>query len=405
MGVGPAIRDRESTLGEARRQRGRVLAHALHQPAELVGRREPEGDRLAGDRVDVRAALFAREHREIDLARQFRLGREQHRPARPAQRLVSGKRDDVRVADRIRELTGCDQPRRVGDVGEQVGADLIGDRTEARPIDRPRIGRVAGDDQPRLFLDGISAQLLEVDSPRRRIDDVGDDLEVLARAIHRRPVGQVAARREVHPHHRRLGRHQRLIDRVVGRRAGERLHVGVDRVGRHLGGRKELGQAADRLGLDQVHVVATLVVAAVAVAPVEAEAPRVPIEEPALADRVAGRRVALGIEIGEGRADRLAHRLRAEALRRDEDQLLPLPLGLGADQPGNPRIDPLERGARGGLGQGCLAAHAAGGDGGRTRGVHVGRGILVNHGTAAALQRRENLPRRRSAVKMAPWSP
>ena len=45
---------------------------------------------------------------------------------------------------------GGDEPGDVRDVGEQVRADRVGDRTKTREVDDARVRRVAADDQLRL---------------------------------------------------------------------------------------------------------------------------------------------------------------------------------------------------------------------------------------------------------------
>jgi len=59
-----------------------------------------------------------------------------------------------------------------------------------------------------------------------------------------------------------------MIDGIVGRRAGKRLHVDVDLIGLDAVGGKGLGAAAARQRLDQIHVFNALVVTRVCVAAV-----------------------------------------------------------------------------------------------------------------------------------------
>ena len=84
-------------------------------------RRFLQRDRDAGGRVVVRPALQAGEHRLVDRLRHLLLA-QQHGAARPAQRLVRRRRDDVGVRDRRRVRAAGDQARDVRDVHQQVRA-------------------------------------------------------------------------------------------------------------------------------------------------------------------------------------------------------------------------------------------------------------------------------------------
>ena len=88
------------------------------------------------------------------------------------------------VADRGRHDAGGHQPADVGDIGQQVGADRVGDaRGSAFQSGDPGVGRVAGDDHLGLvllgqFQDGVVVELLGLG-----VDGVVDDLVVFARAV------------------------------------------------------------------------------------------------------------------------------------------------------------------------------------------------------------------------------
>ena len=81
-----------------------------------------------------------------------RLGRQDHPAASTAERLVDRGRDDVRDGDRIRMQARRDQPGEVRHIDQQVRADLVGDRAEAREVEDPGVGRPARQDQPRPAL-------------------------------------------------------------------------------------------------------------------------------------------------------------------------------------------------------------------------------------------------------------
>ena len=61
-----------------------------------------------------------------------------------------------------------DQPGEMGDVDDEIGADLVADGAEALEIPVARIGRAAGDDQLRLVLARQRLDLIHVDPVRRR---------------------------------------------------------------------------------------------------------------------------------------------------------------------------------------------------------------------------------------------
>ena len=98
-----------------------------------------------------------------------------------------------------------------------------------------------------------------VDALGLGVEAVGDDVEPLAREVDRRAVRQVAAVRQGHAEDRVAGLERREVDRLVGLRAGVRLHVGVL-------GAEELLRALDRERLDDVDELAAAVVALAGIA-------------------------------------------------------------------------------------------------------------------------------------------
>ena len=77
-----------------------------------------------------------------------------------------------------------------------------------------------------LVLPGQALDLVEVDQPVLLAHAVLHRVEPLAREVRRRPVGQVSAGRQRHAKDGVAGLEQRQHDRLVGLRAGVRLHVG-----------------------------------------------------------------------------------------------------------------------------------------------------------------------------------
>ena len=233
----------------------------LLEPDELRRARQLECDRHARDGVDVRAALLAGEDRGVDLGGQLLVGGQDARAARAVERLVRGEADDVRVADRAGHDPRGDHPGDVRDVGQQIGAHRVGDLAEARPVGHPGVRGEAGDDHLGLVLPGQRLDLVVVQPLGDGVDAVGDDLVQLAGAVDRAAVRQVAAVQQAHAHHHVARLHQRIVDRAVGRRAGERLDVGPDLLGRDAVGGKRLGRAAAGQRFHDVGVLDALVVA------------------------------------------------------------------------------------------------------------------------------------------------
>ena len=174
----------------------------------------------------MRAALKRGEDGPVD-----RLGMllfaEDHGAARPAQRLVRRRRDDVRVRRGVRVDAGDDQAGDVGDVGEEVGVYFAGDLAEGGEVELARVRRCARDDNPRaLFLRQL-AHLVVVDQVRRLVDDVLNGGVKARREVDAPAVSEVAAVRQAHPHDLIARLQQRIVGGEVGRRAGIRLYVGV----------------------------------------------------------------------------------------------------------------------------------------------------------------------------------
>ena len=92
-------------------------------------------------------ALDAREDRLVHGRAQVG-ARERDAAARPAQGLVGGGRDQVRVRERAGMEAGRDQARDVGHVHEQQRVDAVGDGRHALEVDDPGVGAGARDDHP-----------------------------------------------------------------------------------------------------------------------------------------------------------------------------------------------------------------------------------------------------------------
>ena len=252
MRLGAPRHDAQTARGQRVRQYRRILDHLLLIGLEVRRQRFLEGDRLGGDHMHQRAALQPGKDRRID--RLLMLGLHQDdAAARTAQALVGGRRDHIGMRDRIRVDAGGDQAGVMRHVDHESGARVAGNLREAREIDPQAVGRGASDDDARLVLMREPFHLVVVDL-LGLVQAVRLDVEPLARDVDRRSVGQMSAHRQRHAQNgvARLGHaHEH---RLVGLRAGMRLHVDRFRA-------EQLLQALDRQGFGDVDIFTTTVVA------------------------------------------------------------------------------------------------------------------------------------------------
>ena len=201
--------------------------------------------------------------------------------------------------ERVAHHARGDQPADVGDVGHRERLDLVGDLLEGGVVVVARVGGVAAQHHPRPRLLGRLLQVVEVDGAALVGEGlVADEVEHLAHVRDRRAVGQVAAVGEVHGQDRVAGLQEGEIDRLVHRRARQRLHVGV------LGAEEGAGAVA-RGALDRVGELLAAVVAP------------------------AG--IALGVLVGQHRAQRRQHLGVGVVLRRDHLDAVGLAALLAGD--------------------------------------------------------------------------
>src|SRR5262245_54147067 len=111
-----------------------------------------------------RAALQTGEDRRVELLCQPLVVGESEARARPAQRLVRGRGDDVGVRKRTRMYPAGDEAGEMRHVDEEFGTNLIGNFAEAAEIDETRIGRSAGDDHLWPVFARELCHLVEVDA-------------------------------------------------------------------------------------------------------------------------------------------------------------------------------------------------------------------------------------------------
>src|SRR5262249_56233019 len=104
-----------------------------------------EGGGVGGAQVHQRGALEAGEDRRVELLRQLLVVSESEARARPAQRLVRGRGDDMGVGKRTGMRATGDEAGKMRHIDKELGADLIGNFAEAAEVDETRIGPSAGD--------------------------------------------------------------------------------------------------------------------------------------------------------------------------------------------------------------------------------------------------------------------
>ena len=335
----PEVREDEVDVGAAREDvetRGlrvlrrepvgedpRAADRALLAVPEVVGRRELEGRGLGRDDVHERAALLTGEDVGVELLREVGLVGEDEARAGAADRLVHRRGDDVRVRDGRGVEPGGHEAGEVRHVDPERRSDLVGDLAEQGEVELARVGGPAGDDDARLVLAGLGADVLHVDEHGVGVDPVGDGVVELAREVELHAVGEVAAVREFEAEDRVAGLRDRGEDGGVGARAGVRLDVGVR-------GAEEALRPLDRERLGDVDELAAAVVAA------------------------AG--VALRVLVREDGALRLQHGDRDEVLARDHLEVVALPAELLLEDGGDLRVDLAQRGVEQvlGGGDGCV---------------------------------------------------
>ena len=241
--------------------------------------------------MHVRTALEAGEDRLVHLRGVFGLA-EQHAAAGAPQGLVGRGRDDVGIGDRALVDAGDDQAGDVGDVADEIGADLLGDLTKDLEIDRPGVGGSAGNDDLRpVFLRQVPDQI-EIQAAGLRVDLIGHGIVEFAGQGDLPAVGQMAAVIEGHSHNRVARVDQSGVGRQIRDRTGVRLDVGM------VGPEQLLGPVP-RQFLDQVGDLLSLVVA------------------------FAG--VAFRIFVGQAACGRRHHGPRDVVLRRDQSDRPALP--------------------------------------------------------------------------------
>src|SRR5829696_9249850 len=190
--VGASGEDVEAALHQRVRERVRIGAHLALVILERLGGRDPEAGRLRGNRVLQRPALHPGEDGSVD-GLCVLLAAEDEPGARPGERLVRRRSDEVAVLDRVRRQTGGDEPGEMGHVAEEQCADLVCDLPELVGLHGPGVRRPAADDQVRpVFLREVE-HVVVVDHVRLAGDAVVDDRVEAAREVDLEAMCEVAA--------------------------------------------------------------------------------------------------------------------------------------------------------------------------------------------------------------------
>ena len=274
MRVGATGDDGKAVAAQGFRQCLGVLDDILHVEFVVGRKRLAEGDRLRRNRMHQGTALQARKHGGVDFPRQLLVVGEHQAAARAAERLVCRRSDDVSVGERAWMRAAGDESGEMRHVNHEYGADRIRDFAEAREINHARIGGAAGDDDFRLCVVRERLDFVIVDALIVAPHAIGDRLEPLARHVHGRAVGKMAAGGEVEPQigiARLHGGHKSGLVRLT---AGMRLHIGEAAI-------EQFFRAVDGKLLDHVDPLATTVIALA--------------------------RITLGVFVGEHRALRFQH--------------------------------------------------------------------------------------------------
>jgi len=203
-----------------------------------------------------------------------------------------------------------DEAGEMGHVHQQPGPDPVGDAAELGEIENAGIGGPAGDDQLGSIFIGQLLHLRHVDAVVVRPHAIGDAAEPLARLVHGRAVGEVAASGQTQAENGVTGLQQGQIDGLIGLAAGMGLHVGVGAAEEALG-------PGDGQGFHTIHRAAAAVIAPT--------------------------RVAFRVLVGEHRALHFQHGAADDVLRGDQFDRMPLPRIFGSHVAGRFGVDAAQR--------------------------------------------------------------
>ena len=227
MCVGAAIGQAQAARFEFGGQAQRVVECPPLQPPELLAIGDAQRDGQASHRIDVWSTLFARKDGAVELARKVTAVSDEDGAARSVEGFVRGEADDIGDANRIRVKARSDQAGNVGDIGQQVGADLVGDAAECVPVGGVGVAAETADDEAWFVLASEVADLLVIKALGNGVNRVADYVVIDAAAVHRAAMGEMPAHDQVHAHDGVAYVKQCAVDSVVGGRARKRLNIHV----------------------------------------------------------------------------------------------------------------------------------------------------------------------------------
>mmetsp|Transcript_23839 Transcript_23839/g.67519 ORF Transcript_23839/g.67519 Transcript_23839/m.67519 type:complete len:374 (+) Transcript_23839:342-1463(+) len=298
----------------------RVFHHLVLVDLELRGLRHLQCNCQCRDGLIVGAALQTRENRGVDFLLKvphdgsallvgtlLPLAEEDHGAAGPAQGLVRGRGDDVRVVEGRGDVAAHHEARDVRHVRQQDGTAIVRDLAHALVVDQAGVRARAGDEDLRADAGGELLALVVVDEAGALVQAVGDGLEVLRDhadflGLRLEAVRQVAAVGQVQAHDAIMHVAECGVDLEVRRRAAEGLDVDAPLLG------VQPARLQSSLHAERLRLIDELV--------------------PSVIPRSG---VALGVLVHHHGADGLEHRLRGEVLRGDEAQATALAVLLFLD--------------------------------------------------------------------------
>jgi len=267
VGIGAAADEAVSFFEEFFGEAAGVGDHLAGVIAEGGGGGLLKGHGHGGDDVHVRSPLQPGEHRPINpfgqvevafgevfaLPSVFDAGEDEACPG-SAEHLVAGTGDHVAMGNGVGMHAADNEAVDVGDVGDEVGLDFLGDFGEGGVIEDAGVGGCADPDHAGAFLARDVADLVVIKESGVRPGAVVHGLVVHAGEIDLPTVGEVSAGGDGHAHDFGAGGGEGAGNGLVGRGAGVRLDVGVFRA-------EEGFEAIDGELLDLVHEFIALVIA------------------------------------------------------------------------------------------------------------------------------------------------
>ena len=187
------------------------------------------------------------------------LAHEDNTATRPAEGLVGGGRDYMRVFYRVLQEARGNEAGGVGHIDPQDGAHFVCNGTHALVIPFAGIGRCTANDEFGLALQGFALHFIVVHAAGFRIEAVRYRVIQDTGSVDRGAVRKVTAHGKVQPHEGVSGFEDGHGDGHVGLGSGVRLHIGIF-------GIVQGAQAVDGQLFNLVHYLAAAVIALAGVA-------------------------------------------------------------------------------------------------------------------------------------------